>query len=245
MAIEIDINADVGEGMGNEAQLFPLITSCNIACGGHTGDAKTMTEVVRLAKANNIKIGAHPSYPDKANFGRKVMDISCADLYTTLKHQVRALMGILYKEKATLHHIKPHGALYNKAFTNEKTATVIVEVVKSIALPIKLYVPYGSVISDIALANGIDVWYEGFADRRYNDDLSLVSRSESDAMITNPQAAYEQILQMIAKGKIHVKSGVEAPIKVQTICVHGDTKNAIELTQYLVEHLKEHGIIIR
>lgn len=245
MAIEIDINADVGEGVGNEAQLFPLITSCNIACGGHAGDETTMTDVVRLAKANKIKIGAHPSYPDKANFGRKVMDISCADLYTTLKHQVRALMGVLYKEKATLHHIKPHGALYNKAFANEKTATVIVEVVKSIAQPIKLYVPYGSVIADVALANDIDIWYEGFADRRYNDDLSLVSRSEPNAMITDSEAAYEQILQMIAKGKVDVKSGVEASIKVQTICVHGDTENAIELTQYLITNLKEHGIIIR
>jgi len=181
--ISIDINADIGEGIGNEADLMPLLSSCNIACGSHAGDLETMKWCVELAKQHRVKIGAHPSFPDKENFGRQVVDMSCTALYQTIKNQIKALMNVVREQHAALHHVKPHGALYNLAVTDKKTAEVIVEVMKSIHLPLKLYVPYGSVISELAIKENIPITYEVFADRNYNEDLSLVSRGKENALI--------------------------------------------------------------
>ena len=156
----IDINVDVGEGINNETQLFPYISSCNIACGGHAGDTETMRSVVKLAKQYHVKIGAHPSFPDKEGFGRKTMDISCAALYTSIKAQIDDLISVLREEHMRLNHIKPHGALYNLAAIDAKCASVIIEVMKSILLPVKLYVPYNSVIEKMAIENNIPINYE-------------------------------------------------------------------------------------
>ena len=233
LLIKIDINADVGEGMGNEPDLMPHLSSCNIACGGHAGNTFTMTEVVRLAKAHNVKIGAHPSFPDKTNFGREIIEMTAADLYTSLKQQIRVLQNVLRSENAMLHHIKPHGALYNLAAKDEKTANVIVEVIKSIALPLKLYAPYGSVIAKVAEAEGIEVTYEAFADRNYNTDLSLVSREMDNAILTEKDEILNHVLRMIAHQKVSTVDGVEVLIKASTFCVHGDTQNASEILKFL------------
>ena len=140
----IDINADVGEGIGNEIQLIPLLSSCNIACGGHAGDYNTMTEVVRLAKQHDVKIGAHPSFPDRINFGRAVLKVKEQDLYESLSTQINSFLDVLNEQDASLHHIKPHGALYNLAAKDEATARVIVKVVKSLDMSVKLYATYKS-----------------------------------------------------------------------------------------------------
>ena len=243
--IKIDINADVGEGIGNEAELMPFLSSCNIACGGHAGNAETMTKVVRLAKKNNVKIGAHPSFPDKVNFGRLDMKISAADLYSSLKHQIRDLQNVLHSEDAQLHHIKPHGALYNLAAKNEKTAKVIIEVIKSIAMPIKLYAPYNSVIADLARNEHIEVTFEAFVDRNYNENLSLVSRKEDNAMLTNKDDVLKHVLQIIKHEKVKTISGVEVPLKASTYCVHGDTKNALKILNYLNQELPKNHILIQ
>lgn len=241
----IDINADVGEGLNNEAQLMPYLSSCNIACGGHAGDEKTMLKVVKLAKKHKLKIGAHPSFPDKENFGRQVIKISCADLYTSLKQQVRSLMKVLRAEHSMLHHVKPHGALYNLAAVDKKSAEVIIEVVKSIALPIQLYVPFGSVIADLAQKENIKITYEAFADRNYNTDLTLVSRLQSNAVITDSNKVFEHVQSMIFHQKVKTISGVEVGIKADTFCVHGDNPEAINLLQNLTEKLLESHVIIR
>ena len=241
----IDINADVGEGLNNEAILMPYLSSCNIACGGHAGDENTMMEVVKLAKVNKVKIGAHPSFPDKENFGRQIMKISCADLYTSLKHQVRSLMKVLRTEHTMLHHIKPHGALYNLAAVDQKTAEVIIEVVKSIAFPIYLYVPYGSVIANLAQKENIKITYEAFADRNYKADLTLVSRSQNNAVITDPIEVFEHVKNMIFRQKVKTINGVEVEIKADTFCVHGDNPEAIKLLQNLTEKLQRSKVIIR
>lgn len=235
----IDINADVGEGVNNEAHLMPYISSCNIACGGHAGDEYTMLQVVKLAKAHKVKIGAHPSFPDKENFGRKVVTMSSPDLYTSLKQQVRNLMRVLRTEHINLHHIKPHGALYNLAAVDEKTAKVVIEVVKSIALPLYLYVPYRSVIADIAQKEGVKTTFEAFADRSYNEDLTLVSRSQSNAVITNADEVFEHVKSMIFQQKVKAINGVEVDIKADTFCVHGDNPNVIKLLQNLIGKLQE------
>lgn len=241
----VDINADVGEGLNNESQLMPFLSSCNIACGGHAGDDKTMLEVVKLAKAHKVKIGAHPSFPDQENFGRQIIKISCADLYTSLQQQVRSLMQVLRKEHIMLHHVKPHGALYNLATVDEKTAKVIIEVVKSIALPIYLYVPFGSVIADLAQKESVKITYEAFADRNYNADLTLVSRSQTNAVITNPDEVFEHVKRMVFQQKVKTINGVEVRIKAETFCVHGDNPEALNLLQYLTKKLQQSQVFIR
>lgn len=241
----VDINVDVGEGIGNESLIMPYIASCNIACGGHAGDNETMRTVVKLAKLYNVKIGAHPSFPDVENFGRIPVKMSCAALFSSLKHQIRDLIKIINQEHAFLHHIKPHGALYNLAAVDEKIAKVIIEVMKSIALPVKLYVPYKSIIADMAIKNNIQITYEAFADRQYNNDLTLVSRKEKGALIDDFDLMFEHVFRIISTQKVRTKNNVEIDIKAETFCVHGDHPKAIILIKKLKEKLEMQGIKVR
>ena len=240
----IDINCDVGEGIGNEANLMPYISSCNIACGGHAGDQSTMRKVVRLAKEHDVKIGAHPSFPDKENFGRQKMDISCTALFTSLEDQISALINVLRAEHGQLHHVKPHGALYNLAAIDKETAIVVIEVIKRFNLPLKLYVPYNSVIADIAIQENISIIYEAFADRNYNEDLTLVSRQNSNALITDFEELFGHVKRMIFDKKVLSVNGVEVEIKAGTFCIHGDNPKAVELIKNLINKLTENNIII-
>jgi len=240
----VDINCDVGEGIGNETRLMPYIGSCNIACGGHAGDSSTMQEVVRLAKKHAVKIGAHPSFPDKENFGRQTLEMSSAALFKSLKHQINTLFDVIRDEHAQLHHIKPHGALYNLAAVDDKTATVILEVMKGFHESLKLYVPYKSVIAKLALKANIPIMYEAFADRNYNDNLTLVSRQNSKAIITDPEAVFRHVKRMILNQKVQTLNGVEVQLKAETFCIHGDNPNAVELIIYLTDKLIKNNIVI-
>lgn len=233
----IDINADVGEGIGNESELIPLLSSCNIACGGHAGSLETMSKCVKLALENHVKIGAHPSFPDKTNFGRKVMTMSYSTLFQVIKNQIDKLVHVIGNEQATLNHIKPHGALYNLASKDKVTANVIIDVIKSTPLPLKLYVPYGSVISELAIKEDIPIIYEVFADRVYNDDLSLVSRDQKDAVISNIDIMSNHVFEMIMTNKVTTLNGMKVAIKANTICIHGDNPRALELLKQLRENL--------
>lgn len=244
MRYTIDINADVGEGMGNEAYLMPYLSSCNIACGGHAGTPESMRTVVKLAKQYDVNIGAHPSYPDKENFGRKKMDFSCAALFMSLEKQINSLRDILQEEQVDLHHIKPHGALYNLAAVDEKVALVIVEVMRRFMLPVKLYVPYKSVIADLAIQNNIPIVYEAFADRSYNDDLTLVSRDQSKALIHDAKEVFAHVFKMISEQKVKTISGEEKPMIAQTICVHGDNPEVVNLLKTLNESLRHNDVEI-
>lgn len=241
----IDINADVGEGVGNDSELLPIISSCNIACGGHTGNEASMRDTVRLAIKHTAKIGAHPSFPDKANFGREVVNMSCTALYQSLKQQIEYLKRIVKEEQGLLHHVKPHGALYNLAAKDVSTAEVIVEVMKRFHQPLKLYVPYGSVIAKIAQKEAVEITYEAFVDRNYNDDLSLVSRKESNALITNSEVMYNHVYNMIVHEKVRTINDRELAIKAATFCVHGDTPNALQLVRDLIKKLNTSGIRIQ
>jgi len=241
----IDINVDVGENIGNESILMPIISSCNIACGGHAGDSESMRMVVKLATANNVKIGAHPSFPDKANFGRKQMDISCAALYTSIKGQIDDLMIILKEENTRLNHVKPHGALYNLAAVDDKAASVIIEVMKNFILPVKLFVPFNSVIEKMAIENNIPIKYEAFADRNYNDDGTLVSRNENNALIHESEQMFDHVFRMISSQKVKTISGSEIKILADTFCIHGDNPKAVDLIRDLSKRLREKGIQIK
>jgi len=241
----IDINVDVGEGVNNEAQLMPYISSCNIACGGHAGDLQSMRNVVKLAKQYDVKIGAHPSFPDKENFGRQAIEISSAALFKSIREQINSLMLVLRDENARLNHIKPHGALYNLAVTNTSIATVIIEVMKSISLPIKLYVPYKSVIAELAIKENIPIVYEAFADRNYNDDLTLVLRKKKNAIISDSEALFNHVFRMITQRKVKSIDGVEVKIIANTFCIHGDNPKAVNLIKYLNKKLTQFHINIK
>ncbi len=241
----IDINVDVGEGVNNEAQLMPYISSCNIACGGHAGDLQSMRNVVKLAKQYDVKIGAHPSFPDKENFGRLPIEISSAGLFKSIREQINSLMTVLRDENAALHHIKPHGALYNLAVTNTSIATVIIEVMKSISLPIKLYVPYKSVIAELAVKENIPIVYEAFADRNYNDNLTLVSRNKKNAIISDSEALFNHVFRMITQRKVKSIDGVEVKIIANTFCIHGDNPKAVNLIKDLNKKLTQFHINIK
>ncbi|MEW4922828.1 5-oxoprolinase subunit PxpA [Algibacter sp. 2305UL17-15] len=243
--LSIDINADLGEGIGNESQLMPFISSCNIACGGHAGDEDIMQHVVKLAKKYKVKIGAHPSFPDPENFGRVAMDMPCVALFKSIEDQINLLIAILEEENMNLHHVKTHGALYNMAAKDEKIATVIAEVMKSMELPVALYVPYNSVMAEIAVENKIPIVYEAFADRNYNDDLTLVSRQKENAIIENPEDVFQHVYRMISEEKVKTISGKKIKIKAQTFCIHGDNPKAIGLLNRLNNQLEEKGICVR
>lgn len=242
--IKIDINCDLGEGIGNEALLMPYLSSCNIACGGHAGNELIMNTVSELAIKHHVKIGAHPSFPDREHFGRKYMSLSSEALQESLSHQIYALKLILDKKNVRMHHVKPHGALYNSAVTDPSIAISIVDVIKTIDQDLILYAPYESVISEIAKQNGIQVMFEAFADRNYNDDLTLVPRGKENALIQDSNAMLKHVSRMIFHGKVTAINGVEVDLKADTFCVHGDGRNAVENLKYLVTHLKQHNVKI-
>ncbi|WP_136481280.1 5-oxoprolinase subunit PxpA [Cognatitamlana onchidii] len=242
MKTRIDINADVGEGVGNESEIMPFISSCNIACGGHAGGIKTMRTVVGLAKENKVKIGAHPSFPDKENFGRQIIDMPCTALYTSIKNQIKDLIEVLDDYHLQIHHVKPHGALYNLAAVDEKTAQVVVEVMRGLMLRAKLYVPYKSVIAKVAIEQNIPIMYEAFADRNYNDDLTLVSRDLDYAIIDNADAMFDHVFRMVTSNKVKTWSGKLKAIEADTFCMHGDHPKAFNLISELTKRLSDQGI---
>lgn len=238
----IDINADVGEGVGNENELMPYLSSCNIACGGHAGDLITMTHVAKLAAKHGVKIGAHPSFPDKVNFGRLPMTIDDNNLSISLLRQINDLYKVLVENDLTLNHVKPHGALYNLAATNMNKASLIIAVIKELPSHVKLYVPFGSIIADLAIKNNIPIVYEAFADRNYNDDLTLVSRKENNALIHDADEMFQHVHKMVTQQKVRTLNGNEVDIEAQTFCLHGDNPEAINLLKSLRLKLEENGI---
>ncbi|WP_340074114.1 5-oxoprolinase subunit PxpA [Leptobacterium sp. I13] len=241
---KVDINCDVGEGIDNEALLFPYIHTCNIACGGHAGDEGTIRKIARLAKQYHLNIGAHPSYPDKEYFGRKVLLISNDELTATISSQLELFGRVTEEEKASFYHVKPHGALYNQAAIDEKVAKCIVAAVKALKKQVKLIAPFNSVIANLAIKNSIEVIYEAFADRNYNNDLSLVSRTQQNAIIYNPKEILEQILIMLNEAKVKTVSGEKVSIKATTYCIHGDNPKVVEILKTLSKELPKHGYTI-
>lgn len=240
----VDINCDVGEGITNERLLMKYISSCNIACGGHFGNANTIDETIKLAIKNKVLIGAHPSFPDKENFGRKVLHISHTELQKSIENQLDVFVSRLSIFNKKLHHIKPHGALYNLIAVDENFARTFIKSIKKYSKNTFLYVPYNSVIEKVAIENNIKIKHEAFADRNYNDDLTLVSRTSNNAMILNPKEVFNHVFLMVKKKKVTTISGLEKSIKADTFCIHGDAKNALEIVSYLYRNLKKEDIQI-
>lgn len=244
IVLKIDINCDVGEGIDNEASILPLISSCNIACGGHAGNIETMTKIVFLAKKHKVKVGAHPSYPDKKNFGRVSMQMEEHDLIECIQKQIYDFVCILKKENVNLHHIKAHGALYNDIAKNYHLAKTFLLAIKEFKQNTHLYVPYGSIIAREALLQNFKVKYEAFADRSYNTDLSLVSRKLPNAIIEDPKKVIAQILLIAKKHKTKTISRTFENIFADTFCIHGDTTTALQILTYLTLNLPNNNIKI-
>ena len=238
----IDINCDVGEGVGNETELFPHISSCNIACGGHAGDPESIRSIIRLSKSYHLKIGAHPSYPDRDNFGRISVEISRDQLIDTIRQQLAVIIDILQEEGGELHHIKAHGALYNDIAKDAELAAIFLEAIHSFKEEAVLYVPYNSVIERLAQLKGFNIALEAFGDRNYNTDLSLVSRRKSNALIETPKAVLKHILSIVRDKKVKTITGKHIPIKADTVCIHGDTPTAVQILQYLSKELGKYNI---
>lgn len=237
----LDLNCDVGEGIENEHLMMPHISSCNIACGGHFGDALTIDKTIQIAIENNVLIGAHPSFPDKENFGRKRIHISEKDLAKSILSQLDLLQERLSFFNQKMHHIKPHGALYNLIATDLVAANLFVKIIQDYSQKVFLYVPYNSAIEKKALENNFKIKYEAFADRNYNNNLTLVSRTNKNALITKKEEVLKHVIQIVNNNKVKTINGIHKSIKADTFCVHGDTNNAVQIVTYLSTGLKKAG----
>ncbi len=231
----MDINCDLGEGIGRDADLMPYLGSCNIACGGHAGDRESMITTMRLAKEHDVRIGAHPSFEDRPNFGRKEMYVPPERLRSQLIHQIAELAALARLEDVEIHHVKPHGALYNMAARSSDLAKLIVNVLQFFNEDLVLYVPFGSQMERKAKEAGIPYAVEAFADRSYSDSFGLVPRSEPEAVLTDPQEIRERVMRMIRKGEVVSISGKVRHVDVDTICIHGDNPAAVEIARELAQ----------
>lgn len=242
----MDINCDLGEGFGNykmpnDEKILPYVTSINVACGFHAGDPLIMDETVRLAIKHNVKIGAHPSYPDLQGFGRREMNLTPKEIYTMILYQLGALNAIVEVNGATLHHVKPHGALYNQSANDEKIADAVIRAVKDFNPNVILYCLSGSLMAKMAEQEGLKVHHEVFADRNYNDDGTLVHRKYPNALIKDEKQMLEHVERIIRSKKILTIHNKLIDIKADTICIHGDGERALQFAQNVASIKRNHS----
>ena len=240
----IDLNCDMGESfyekkVGNDEAIMPYITSCNVACGFHGGDPKTIIKTVELAIKNNVKVGAHPSLYDLEGFGRRRMKINEGELISLLIYQISSLYGITKYLGTNLHHVKVHGALYNMASEDDQIARLIVNTVSKIDPNLKIYGPSMLKWRIIAEEGGLEYVSEVFSDRNYNDDLTLVDRKNQNANINNKDLGVEHVMRMVKQNKVKTINGNYKEIKAQTVCIHGDQKHAVSFAQNISEELSK------
>lgn len=234
----IDLNADLGEGGQYDAALLKLVTSTNIACGGHTGDQQSMRTAVAAALKNRVKIGAHPSYPDPINFGRQSMDISSEQLRISLLQQINSLKSVCKSMKTEMFHVKPHGAFYNEVSNNEALGLILIDVIKQIDPKLKLMVLAGTPLVHQVRHAGICVIEEAFADRAYLNDGFLAPRDRQGAIIEDDDAALKQVRQLIQHKPIQTLDGQRLLINADSICLHGDNKHALAFAQKITLSFK-------
>jgi len=233
VAGSIDINSDLGEGAGTEMALMPLITSANIACGGHAGNENTMRTTVELAIRNKVAIGAHPGYPDRERFGRMPMDMPARELIESIRRQIDSLVGVASRMGARVTHVKAHGALYNQG---ERDATIARNIIFGIQAAtggheLVIVAPPGSAMVEEATGAGMKVAREGFVDRRYEADGTLQSRSIAGSVLTDPAEAVQQALSFVKSGGVTAVDGSFLKLAVDTLCVHGDTPGAPDIAR--------------
>lgn len=232
----VDLNCDLGESyfnekIGNDASIIPYISSCNIACGLHGGDPLTIQNAIDLALKNDVNIGAHPSFPDKQNFGRKFMHLSKEELVACLRFQIGAVLQMIRLNGGKMRHVKPHGALYNAAVNDFELASIIVSVIKEFDADLCLLGMGGSKMQEAAINAQIEFIPEVFADRNYTDQGSLVSREFDNAIIEDVKIVGSRCLKMVTEGTLLTDRNNELVVDAKSICVHGDTQNALSLVR--------------
>ncbi len=237
----IDLNADLGEGSDYDAQMLALVSSANIACGGHTGDAESMRTALLLAKKHGVAIGAHPSFPDREHFGRRPMMIAAEALFVSLLQQVHSLQNVAEEFGLSLHHIKPHGALYNQAAYDPVLGEVLIRLVKAIKPIPRLMCLAGSPLVKQARNAGLQVIEEAFADRRYRRDGSLVPRTEVGAVIEETELAVMQSIDIVISNRLRSIEQETLVMQADSLCVHGDGEHALELLQGIRKALTSHA----
>jgi UPF0271 protein len=240
----IDLNCDLGEGCSNDEAIMPFISSANIACGYHAGNEKTIRQTLQLAKKFNVAAGAHPSYPDRENFGRKEMELPIKEIKNMVKTQIEVVKKIADEIGLPLHHVKPHGALYNRAAKDKQVAAAIAEAVKEIDATLIVFGLANSKSGEAATEIGVPFYNEVFADRTYTDDGRLTPRTASNAMINSTEDAIKQVMQMVYKNTVTSTNGKAIPIQADTICIHGDGEHAVDFAKQIYSFIKEANIKI-
>ena len=245
MRFSIDLNCDLGEGYSNDAELMPLISSANIACGYHAGDADTMKRTVELAIKHNVAIGAHPGYADRENFGRTPLNLPAAEVEDLVSDQIAALSRIAQAAGSRLKHVKPHGALYNQSAKDPELAAVIAKAVKQVEAKLVLFGLSGSHSISEAERIGLRTASEVFADRTYQNDGTLTPRTDAHAMISDEYIAVEQVLDMIKYGRVRSTDAIMIRIIADTVCIHGDGVRAVEFASLMRRKFDEYEISVR
>jgi len=241
----IDLNADLGEGEPTDEALLGLVSSCNVACGGHTGDDESMAATVQLALDNDVVIGAHPSYPDREGFGRVSGYLRGDELAASLSGQVARLAGIAARLGARIRHVKPHGALYNDACGDGELADTVAATVAGLDNGYALVGQPGSALAESAARRGLDFIAEGFVDRRYEADGSLTPRSEPDAVHKDIDAIAAQAVSLAVDRRVFSRRGDRVDVAADTLCIHGDTPHAVEAARAVRDALAAAGVEIR
>jgi UPF0271 protein len=247
--MRVDLNCDMGESFGRwelgaDAEVMPHISSANIACGGHAGDPGTMRRTLRLAREHGVSAGAHPGFADLAGFGRREIPMSPAEVGDLLVVQIGALQAMAGTEGMRLAHVKPHGALYNMAARTPRLAEAIAAAVASVDRTLVLFCLAGSPMLEAATRAGLTAAGEGFADRAYERDGSLTSRSVAGSVIHDVDEVVRRAVRMACEGKVRTRDGQDIDLQVDTICVHGDTPGAAALARALNAGLRAAGITI-
>jgi len=246
----VDLNCDLGESygayqLGNDEAILPFVTSANIACGFHAGDPAVMKKTVRLALQHHVAIGAHPGLPDLVGFGRREMAVSPEEAFDMTVYQIGALASFVKVEGGMLHHVKPHGALYNMAAVTPALAEAIAEAVYQVNPELVLYGLAGSALIQAGQKLGLRVANEVFADRTYQPDGTLTSRRLPNALLTSPQEAIQQVVRMVKEGKVRSLPGSDVAIQADTVCIHGDGAHAVAFAQQISQVLQNEEVRIQ
>jgi UPF0271 protein len=245
MSLVVDLNADLGEGAGHDDELLALVTSANIACGFHVGDAESMHQSIEAARSRNVAVGAHPSLFDRENFGRKELPVKADEVLDAVIYQLGIFAAIADACGVRPNHVKPHGALYNMAARNGELADAIARAVVRVDRQLIFFAPVNSALSRAGQVHGLQIAHEVFADRNYCRDGSLVSRSRPDALLHNPGDAAPRVLRMLCEGKVRSVDGEEVDVRAETICLHGDNPEAVEFARALRSQLEKQGVTFR
>ena len=248
--MEININCDLGEkskhhSNHNDPKLLDIVNSANIACGYHAGDDQSMNQVIEISKENGVSIGAHPSFDDPENFGRKRMNLSSSEIRKLIIDQYAILQNIASKHGENVSHIKPHGALNNMAWEDIELATTIANAVYEIDKNLIYLVPTGSKMEIAAKKLNMKIACEIFADRNYEDDGNLVSRSKAHALITDPEQAKKHVLSMVKNQAINCHSGKQIPCEIDSVCIHGDNESSLATAKSIKKNLIENGLKLK